>query len=51
MTFDNVTLVGVLFTLPCIVLLLVFSRKTSKTRNEDRQLFDCLDNEPYHYGT
>ena len=51
MTFDTVTLVGVLFTLPCIVLLLMFSKKTSKTRNEDRQLFDCLDNEPYRYGT
>jgi hypothetical protein len=51
MTFDNVTLVGVLFTLPCIVLLLVFSRKTARPRHEDRQLFDCLDNEPYRYGT
>jgi hypothetical protein len=51
MTFDNLTLVGVLFAPACIVLLLMFSKERSNPRHEREQLFDCLDKETYRYGT
>jgi hypothetical protein len=51
MTFDNATLVGVLFTLPYIVLLLMFGRNWSTRKHEKEQLFDFLEKETCRYGT
>jgi len=51
MTVDTVTLVGVLFTLPYIVLLFMFSRKKSTRKHEKEQLFDYLEKETCRYGT
>ena len=51
MYFDIYTLTGLLVTLPYIVMLVIFSKKKSTPRREEEPLFDCLENEPYRYGT
>ena len=51
MSFDNLTLAGLLVTLPYIAMLIMFSNKKSTTKHSEPLIFDCKDNEPYRYGT
>ena len=51
MSFDNLTLTGLMLTLPYIVMLMMFSNKKSAAKHVEPLVFDCQDNEPYRYGT
>jgi hypothetical protein len=51
MYFDNLTFIGLLLTLPYIIMLLMFSRHRPTKKSDEEPLFDCLDREVYRYGT
>jgi len=51
MSFDNLTLAGLLFTLLYIALLMVFNKKKPKTKQVEPFVFEYQDSEPCRYGT
>ena len=51
MSFDNLTLTGLLVTLPYISMLTMFSNRRSTAKHDEALVLDCQENEPYRYGT
>lgn len=51
MTFDNLTITGVLFTLPYIALLIAFGRRKAISKRDTKTVAWRFADEPYRYGT
>ena len=51
MYFDNLTLSGLLATLPYIVMLIVFSRVITTPVSQQTWVLECSEKESYCYGT
>ena len=51
MSFDNLTLAGVLIALPYLSLLVLSGKNWFITRRVEAITFECSENEPYRYGT
>jgi hypothetical protein len=51
MSFDYLTLTGLLVTLFYIVMLVMFGRHRPIPKHDEIQIFEYLEDEPYRYGT
>jgi hypothetical protein len=51
MYFDNLTLAGLLITLPYVVMLFMFGKEKSTGKQQETFVLDCSDEEFYRYGT
>ena len=51
MTFDNLTIAGVLLTLPYIALLMAFARHKATSKRDTKPVAWRFTDEPYRYGT
>ncbi|MEN8207606.1 MAG: hypothetical protein ABFS24_16620 [Pseudomonadota bacterium] len=51
MYFDNLTLTGLLVTLPYIVMLILFGKEISASRQKETFVLEYTEYESYRYGT
>lgn len=51
MYFDNLTLTGLLITLPYVVMLFMFGKEKSTRKQQETFVLDYSDEESYRYGT
>ena len=50
MSFDNLTLAGLLLTLPYIAMLVMVHNRRSAAKFDDMFVLEYSENEPYRYG-